>query len=234
VTTGFLNTRLLIHRPFLLAASSPSESTPNPNYAFHVTACVSASSQTIETLHDTYRHRPYFRTWWYNTTYTLYASMVLLYVFLSNVDVESSEAYNTGCGFSREDLLRVVQMSVEIFQAMDMVAVARRCVEVTQEILDIAKRPPPAQNHVQPKNTELTEIQGSAASSAVVTPGIGGLGLWDGTSFPGFDEGLDFLIDSNLMEGLGGFSGMGAGGDGRFDFMDFNSVLGGGPGGVYQ
>lgn len=34
---------------------------------------------TIETLYEMYKLRPHFRTWWYNTTYTLYTSMVLLY-----------------------------------------------------------------------------------------------------------------------------------------------------------
>jgi hypothetical protein len=144
--------------------------------------------------------------------------MVLLYVILSNIDVESNAAYEAGCGFNRDYLLKVVQMSVEIFQAMDMVAVARRCVEVTQEVLDIAKRPPP------PAASEALTASGSINSSAFVTTGANN--TWDGTSFPEFDQGLDFLIDNNLMDGLGSFSGLGAV-DGRFDFMDFNSVLGG-------
>ena len=227
--TGFLNTRLLIHRPFLIAAASSP--TPNNTYTTHVMTCVDASVLTIESLHEMYRHRPYFRTWWYNTTYTLYASMVLLYVILSNMDVENASGALDGAkGYSRDYLLKMVQQSVEIFQAMDMVAVARRCVEVTQEILEIAKRNRASSQ--PPGNPGTLQLPGTANASgetsavATPTPGIN-TAMWDGMSFPGFDTegGLDFLIDSNLMDGLAPFSNMN-GLDGNLDFMDFNSVLG--------
>lgn len=113
-----------------------------------------------------------------------------------------------------------------------MVAVARRCVEVTQEILEIAKRNPTAvQPAGQAANIQLPGTgNASGESTAVATPNAGmGANLWDGMAFPGFDNagGLDFLIDSNLMEGLAPFSSM-SGLEGNLDFMDFNSVLGGG------
>jgi hypothetical protein len=181
-----------------------------------MTACVAASVRTIEALYEIYKHRPYFRTWWYNTTYTLYASMVLLYVILSNIDIESTSSNPT---YNRQYLLSVVQQSVEIFQAMDMVTVARRCVEVTQEVLEIAKRSP-LQSAIQ-STTSSTSIDGitnpNTTSKAVSTG-------FDGFDFPGFeDDGLGFLIDPNLMEGLVPYPGIG--GNGSLDFMDFNGVL---------
>lgn len=139
--------------------------------------------------------------------------MVLLYVILSNIDVESTGGVD-GKAYSREYLLSVVQQSVEIFQAMDMIAVARRCVEVTQEVLDIARR----------NSTAAVTERPPQAADPFANPGL--MGAWDATAFPDFaNEGLDFLIDSNLMDGLGPFSAMN-GMDGSLDFMDFTSVLG--------
>ena len=160
--------------------------------------------------------------------------MVLLYVILSNMDVENTtNALDGAKGYSRDYLLKVVQQSVELFQAMDMVAVARRCVEVTQEILEIAKKNRASSQ--PPGNPAIAQMPGTATASGestaapTPTPGFNAA-LWDNSSFPGFDAdgGLDFLIDSNLMEGLAPFSNMN-GLEGNLDFMDFNSVLGAGP-----
>lgn len=66
---------------------------------------------------------------WYNTTYTLYATMILLYVVLSSIQPGPED-----------DLLQDVEKSLEIFNAMDMIVVARRCAEITKEVLDIARK----------------------------------------------------------------------------------------------
>ncbi|CAK7221313.1 hypothetical protein SBRCBS47491_004485 [Sporothrix bragantina] len=79
----YLNARILLHRTFLISASVESH---KEQYAAHTTACVEAASATIRFVHATYLHRPYFRTWWYNCTYVLDATMVLLYVILSNIN----------------------------------------------------------------------------------------------------------------------------------------------------
>jgi hypothetical protein len=146
--------------------------------------------------------------------------MVLLYVILSNIDIESS---SSNASYSRAYLMRVAQQSVEIFQAMDMVTVARRCVEVTQEVLEIAKRSPP-QTAMTHSNNPVTIDR---IANQVATFGSTNTGF-DGFSFPGFEsDGLDFLVDPNLMEGLAPFPGIG--GEGSLDFLDFNSVLASGP-----
>ncbi|OCL04280.1 hypothetical protein AOQ84DRAFT_271052, partial [Glonium stellatum] len=122
----FLNARILFHRPFLITAATESK---RSLYLTHVELCVEASRETINLLYDAYMYRPYFRTWWYNTTYTLYASMILLYVVLSNIQ-PSLEA----------DMLSDAEKSLDIFKAMNMVAVARRCAEITREVLEIARK----------------------------------------------------------------------------------------------
>ncbi|KAH7026169.1 uncharacterized protein B0I36DRAFT_365771 [Microdochium trichocladiopsis] len=117
--------RLLLHRPFLISAATEAN---HEKYAVHIRACVDVSKDTIELLYDTYASRPWFRSWWYNSTYTLDASMVLLYVVLSNMQPEPAEM-----------LLASVEKSIEIFRAMDRVAVTRKCAEITSEVLSIAR-----------------------------------------------------------------------------------------------
>ena len=65
---------------------------------------------------------------WYNSSYALDASMVLLYVVLSNMQPEPAGV-----------LLASVEKSIEIFKVMDRVAVTRKCAEITTEVLSIAR-----------------------------------------------------------------------------------------------
>lgn len=208
-----------MHRPFLIAAvSSPSSPSGTQPYNVHVTACVAASIRTIKCLYEMYKHRPYFRTWWYNTTYTLYASMILLYVILSNIDTESSNPEHT-----RDRLVGTVQQSLEIFQSMDMVTVARRCAEVTQEVLDIAKKPP------QQAAPQSSSTRGNMEAPVVAASGMR-VNL-DHFHFEEFGDdstgGLDFLVGPNLMDGFAPFPTTGE--DGFLEYQDFNSVLSSGP-----
>jgi len=57
---GLCNHRILLHRPFLIAATA--ENKPEL-YMIHVKACVDASGKTIDILYNAYLYRPYFRTW---------------------------------------------------------------------------------------------------------------------------------------------------------------------------
>lgn len=66
---------------------------------------------------------------WYNCTYVLDATMVLLYVALANISP-----------IPVEKVFDCVGKSLEIFSAMGALAVARRCKEVTAEVLGIAKQ----------------------------------------------------------------------------------------------
>lgn len=54
--------------------------------------------------------------------------MVLLYVVLSNMQPEPAQM-----------LLAVAEKSIDIFRAMDRIAVTRKCAEITTEVLSIAK-----------------------------------------------------------------------------------------------
>lgn len=56
---GYLNARILLHRPFL-AASSEYEPMPSER---HVDPCLDAARETIRILSEAYANRHYFRTW---------------------------------------------------------------------------------------------------------------------------------------------------------------------------
>ncbi|KAJ1326641.1 transcriptional regulatory protein GAL4 [Microdochium nivale] len=117
--------RILLHRPFLVSAATEAN---HGKYALHIQSCVEASKNTINLLYDSFASRPWFRSWWYNSSYALDASMVLLYVVLSNMQPEPAEM-----------LLAAAEKSIDIFRAMDRIAVTRKCVEITAEVLSIAK-----------------------------------------------------------------------------------------------
>ncbi|KAF2399286.1 hypothetical protein EJ06DRAFT_557746 [Trichodelitschia bisporula] len=123
----FFNARILLHRPFLIAAATTRP--PSPAYDTHVQLCVAASQATIALIYDAYVHRPYFRTWWYNTTYALYASMILLYTILTTLPLPAS--------MPQSSLFASVEHSLEIFTAMRHVSVARRCAELTRAVLSV-------------------------------------------------------------------------------------------------
>jgi hypothetical protein len=127
----FYSARILIHRPFLVAAAYQGSSS---QFVANIQHCLDASRETIHLLYDTFMNRPFFRTWWYNTTYAFNAITIILYVLVSHLQKGSSD-----------ELLKVVEKSLKIFQAMDGIAVARRCAELTQEIFDVAKRSVQAQ-----------------------------------------------------------------------------------------
>ncbi|KKK17713.1 hypothetical protein ARAM_006333 [Aspergillus rambellii] len=121
----FYNTRILIHRPFVAASTSSANS---PILLQHLHTCLEAAKATIQMQYEAFLHRTYIRTWWYNTTYALYAAMILLHVVLSGYP-----------GIQDEDLLSGVEKSLDIFGSMNNIIVARRCSEMIREVLELAR-----------------------------------------------------------------------------------------------
>lgn len=120
----YLNARVILHRPFLASLTSRGES----NMQKHVDLCLGAARRTIRLLHDAYTNRHYFRTWWYNSTYTLYAGMIVLYVImLGHTTVPSN------------DLVDDVKKSRDILRSMEEASVARRSADLMSEVLDVAR-----------------------------------------------------------------------------------------------
>ncbi|KAH8806197.1 fungal-specific transcription factor domain-containing protein [Xylogone sp. PMI_703] len=146
------NARILLHRPFLVASSTsynPSE------FLRHIEICLEASRQTIQMIYDAFTHRIYLRTWWYCATYTLYASMIILHLIL----LEFPEV-------PAEELITDIKKSVEIFHTMKSVIVARRCEELTKEMLDVAQRY--LQGRHQTRTTSLVDTSTYESDAANV------------------------------------------------------------------
>ncbi|KAJ5917844.1 transcriptional regulator family: Fungal Specific TF [Penicillium verhagenii] len=121
----YYNTRILIHKPFLVASTTNAESA---EFQQHLHICLEAARMSIKMQYESFMHRIYIRTWWYNTTYALYGSMILLHLILSNFP-----------GLPDEELLEDVEKSLEIFSSMDDIIVARRCAEMLREVLEVAR-----------------------------------------------------------------------------------------------
>ncbi|PLN82278.1 fungal-specific transcription factor domain-domain-containing protein [Aspergillus taichungensis] len=121
----FYNTRILIHRPFLAGATANTES---PVLHQHLHPCLEAARNSIQVQYESFVHRMYFRTWWYNTTYALYGAMILLHIVLSGFP-----------GIDDDALLQEVDKAVEIFESMKNILVARRCAEMIREVSDVAR-----------------------------------------------------------------------------------------------
>ncbi|PKY07980.1 hypothetical protein P168DRAFT_308153 [Aspergillus campestris IBT 28561] len=121
----FYNTRILIHRPFLAGATANTES---PALHQHLHPCLEAARNSIQVQYESFVHRMYFRTWWYNTTYALYGAMILLHIVLSGFP-----------GIDDDALLQEVDKAVEIFESMKNILVARRCAEMIREVSDVAR-----------------------------------------------------------------------------------------------
>ncbi|KAJ4347369.1 uncharacterized protein N0V89_011310 [Didymosphaeria variabile] len=120
----YLSARILIYRKFVETWSTH----PEIRFRSEVNECLNAARSTIQLLYETYLHRPYFRTWWYNTTYLLNASMITLYVYFIGAHLVPTS-----------DLFQDVEKALDVFAAMGSVVVARRCAKLIREIYDAAK-----------------------------------------------------------------------------------------------
>jgi hypothetical protein len=141
----YLNTRAILHRPFLAGLADDTE----PNKRAHVSLCLTAARETIVLLHESYKTRHYFRTWWYNSTYTLYAGMIVLYVMMfGQSDV------------SHDDLEKDVVQSQNVLRSMEEASVARRSADLMTEVLDVARSyTQQGSNATHMMQTGSTEVQ---------------------------------------------------------------------------
>lgn len=60
-TIGYYNTRILIHKPFLVAATANTDS--SPDLSTHLHTCLAAARMSINMQYESFMHRIYIRTW---------------------------------------------------------------------------------------------------------------------------------------------------------------------------
>ncbi|KAJ6115653.1 hypothetical protein N7523_006070 [Penicillium sp. IBT 18751x] len=174
---------MLLFRPFLSHFTRKLRHPPN-ELEETIAKCLDAAMKTIEVVHDIYRVHTFFRCWWYNTTYVMFATSTLL-LPMSKL----------GMCAETMPLLRSVEMGVEILEAMDESVVARKSVEIIRQYLRDFRasgaQPPAA-------GTEVSE------DMAGNEPGIG-----NGLEIPEWAYGFgfpDYSFDgiARLFDDLGG------------------------------
>lgn len=121
----------VFHAPYLYSnvVSSPVQPTLYPSTSHHTSSHPILSYPILySTLQKYFPSSDPIQRRWYNTTYALYGSMILLHLILSNYP-----------SLPDDDLLEDVEKSLEIFESMDDIIVARRCAEMLREVLDVAR-----------------------------------------------------------------------------------------------
>jgi hypothetical protein len=121
--SGYYNVKMLLFRPFLSHFTRKLRHPPN-ELEETIAKCLDAAMKTIEVIHDIYRVHTFFRCWWYNTTYVMFATSTLL-LPMSKL----------GMCTDTMPLLRSVEMGVEILESMDESVVARKSVEIIRQYL---------------------------------------------------------------------------------------------------
>jgi hypothetical protein len=102
----------------------------------HVSRCLSSAQKMINVIHSAFTHRHYFRTWWYNATHTVYASVIICYILLSGrAELVATEG-------DKEIQIAGVNKSLQILRAMDVMPIAARYAGLLEEILEVIKQPP--------------------------------------------------------------------------------------------
>ncbi|KAJ5886901.1 transcriptional regulator family: Fungal Specific TF [Penicillium subrubescens] len=180
----YYNTRILLHRPFLVSATS---NTKSRELRHHLHICLEAARKSITMQYESFMHRIYIRTWWYNTTYALYGSMILLHLILSNYP-----------SLPDDDLLEDVEKSLEIFESMDDIIVARRCAEMLREVLDVARTCLARRRRGENGNAGLVDGRGCESGSG----GSSTAASTTGASLTGMGTGMN--IDLQQQPGYAG------------------------------
>ncbi|RHZ60795.1 uncharacterized protein CDV56_104166 [Aspergillus thermomutatus] len=119
----YYNVKMLLFRPFLSYFTRKLRHTPT-ELEETITKCLDAAMKTIEVIYDIFRIHTFFRCWWYNTTYVMFATSTLL-LPMSKL----------GLCDETIPLLRSVEMAVEILEAMDESVVAKKSVEIIKHYL---------------------------------------------------------------------------------------------------
>lgn len=130
LTIRYHNIRILLFGSFLLRATNGANMTPAAQQ--YIQKCLDSAKETIDIIYDTYRHHDFFRTWFYNTTYTVFASsMILLYMAQAGDSTELQR------------LSRYVEMAVEILEVMDESVIAVKSAGLIKRALDRVKASAP-------------------------------------------------------------------------------------------
>ena len=132
LTIRYHNLRILLFGSLLLRYNK-AERAAIPGSYEGVQKCVESAQKTIEIISHTYLHDDFFRTWFYNTTYTVFAaSMILIYV---NREATGAEI---------QPLLQHLGMSIDILELMTESVVAQEAAKLLKRSKDASEKGPGA------------------------------------------------------------------------------------------
>ncbi|KAM0249718.1 hypothetical protein ACHAQJ_008920 [Trichoderma viride] len=124
--TKYYNIRMLLHASHIGTASA-EDSKEN------MLVCIDSAKSCIDLIYENYCNHDFFRTWWFNSAYTTFASTILL-VYRDRMDQETE----------RHRCQELLQKSIEILTVMEESIVAckaagiiRRCLERLEGNLDL-------------------------------------------------------------------------------------------------
>ncbi|KAK4119489.1 hypothetical protein N657DRAFT_581552 [Parathielavia appendiculata] len=175
----YFNLKILLFGSILLT-STAAERASLPSSTVSIQKCLEAAKQTIQVIYQVYQHHDFFHTWFYNTTYTVFAASIIL-VYVAQEATESEI----------QPLLKLVSMAIEILETMDECVVAAKAAQLLRR----------ASENAQKKSISASTSAG--ANTAAPHPGGQPLAqgheamlhlnqYWGPLSFVGGDMDLDF------------------------------------------
>ncbi|KAJ5888542.1 hypothetical protein N7495_008583 [Penicillium taxi] len=119
----YYNVKMLLFRPFLSHFTRKLRHPPS-ELQEAINRCLESAINTIQVIHDIFRVHTFFRYWWYNTTYVMFATSTLL-LPMSKIGICSETM----------PLFRSVEMGIEVLEAMNESVVARKSMEIIRQYL---------------------------------------------------------------------------------------------------
>jgi hypothetical protein len=148
----YYNIKMILYRPFLAYAAQSNQRIP-PLLEFTLAKCVEAARNTIEIMHATFCNHVFFRSWWYNTTYILYAASIIL-----------SYATQSAPSGEKPELFKLIEIAIEVLEAMDECFVASKAGEMIKQALlnahdqiSTIQQPMPANYDLQPPDAATVD-----------------------------------------------------------------------------
>ncbi|RAL02066.1 RmlC-like cupin [Aspergillus ibericus CBS 121593] len=183
----YYNVKMLLFRPFLSHFTRKLRHTPM-ELEETIVKCLDAAMKTIQVIYDIYRIHTFFRCWWYNTTYVMFATSTLLLPMSKR-----------GRCAETIPLRHSVEMAVEILEAMDESVVARKSVEIIKHYL----------REFRPVDVQTTPTNSSTNDETTITEFADPSSTHSGFDIPEWAYGFGFPDCSfegiaRLFDDLGG------------------------------
>ncbi|ETN44079.1 uncharacterized protein HMPREF1541_10944 [Cyphellophora europaea CBS 101466] len=136
LTIRYHNLRTLMFGALLLR-STKEERIAFPESYQGVQKCLESDRQTIEIIYEALQHNDFFRTWFYNTTYTVYAASIIL-VYITR-EAPQGEI---------QSLQQLVGMSIDILELMNESVVTQAAAKMLKKAKDATEQGPDVSTEV--------------------------------------------------------------------------------------